>query len=314
MKEISKSCRWCGGSNLTRLAYAAKAPWTTSNSVSQSDFSEFVECLNCGLKYFTESFKSDELDRMYSDYRGKSYLERRQHWEPWYTEKVNKAIGHSSTTLVNRKEHLSNMLTAEIDRNTITSPTRVLDFGGDEGQFIPELISITERAVLEISAVRTITNVQKFSGWDEVPSFKPDFIMMCHVLEHTIDARKLVEEAFYMLPVTGLLYIEVPLDSPPRIPHIFSQHFYSRWTEYIRRGRRRWMICDLLGLLSKRFLGVLIPGSVIKQSEHVNYFSERAILDVCESIGFHFISSSTYLASKDVPILKVNALGIIFKK
>ena len=100
------------------------------------------------------------------------------------------------------------------------SPRRVLDFGGDEGQFIPDIDSIEARAVFEVSSVSSLEGVNRFRDWTQVRGFSPDMIMMCHVLEHVENARELVETAFSVLASGGLTYIEVPLDSPPRPPEL----------------------------------------------------------------------------------------------
>jgi len=73
-------------------------------------------------------------------------------------------------------------------------------------------------------------------------------------------------------------------------------------------------LADLISLLSKRFIGRPVVGSVIKQSEHINYFSGLAIQGVVSELGFSLIAESVYSPSTGVPILDLDAVGLLFKR
>lgn len=306
-------CRWCNKGEVLRKSYGAKARWIVENPRSEV-LTELVECPVCKLVYFTVDFSEVELQRMYDGYRGGAYLKRRHRYEPWYTKRVNQAIGHSPIVLEHRRRHLRSLISDAVDRGVARSPSRVLDVGGDEGQFIPDIESITTKAVLEVSGVRPIEGVGNLGSWREVEAFQPDLIMMCHVLEHTSGARDMVLSSAVALSEGGLLYLEVPLDRPSRLPRVMSHRRYAAYTRCLARHPALFMFADGLSLLSKRILGRPIIGSATKQNEHINFFDEASLSQVLENLGFQKVVESVYKPSSGVPILDVSALGVLYRR
>ena len=251
---------------------------------------------------------------MYSGYRNFEYQQRRAKYEPWYTKKINDAIGHSEDVLNLRREHLEKALSEAFSNHSekFSFPTRVLDVGGDEGQFIPKIKSITEKAVLEVSGVRPVDDAQMLSNWTEVEDFSPDMIMMCHVLEHIENARENVENASRVLKAGGLLYLEIPLDRPVKIGKIFSTPIYRKYTQLLCKIPFLFVVADVINLVSRKMLGHPIPGAVIKQNEHINFFDAATICAVVQTLGFELIHESTYKPTSGVPVLDMNASGTLF--
>ena len=307
-------CRICLASNPVLHSFALKAPWIVGPNSSLGQESALYFCNRCESKFFSAKFSTTEIATMYEGYRDAVYLRRRKKWEPWYTNAVNEAIGHSESTLLARKKHLMELLLNQQKLGIINYPTRVLDFGGDEGQFIPDLPSIRSRAVLEISKAVPRENVLSLADWSEAKAFNPDFIMICHVLEHVDNPRELVQRAAEILPIGGLLYVEVPLDYPPKQSKSFTRSWYLALLKRVRKVRVVWIAADFLGLVSKRFLKIQMPFTVVKQNEHINFFTENSITLLCREFDFEHIASSEYLATVDVPILKTSALGTLFLK
>lgn len=58
----------------------------------------------------------------------------------------------------------------------------LLDYGGDCGQFIPKFLSLSEKFVFDLSDSKAVDGVTKLNS---IEGRKFDFIMCCHVLEHT---------------------------------------------------------------------------------------------------------------------------------
>jgi 2-polyprenyl-3-methyl-5-hydroxy-6-metoxy-1,4-benzoquinol methylase len=314
LQNNEKRCRWCGSATTTVVASAAKARWVVASPKAR-ETSQLVSCFNCGVKFFTEPFSAEEFERMYSGYRDAKYQRRRHKYEPWYSKKINDAIGHSTEVLEVRRLHLEDLLNSAINPDgSKVSLKRVLDVGGDEGQFIPKLESITARAVLEISGIKPVVGVEAINSWGNAGEFKPDFIMICHVLEHLENPLETVENASKILSTGGLLYIEIPLDGPSRIPKLFSSKFYNQYTKFLCRFPLLFICADLVGLVSRKFIGLPIWGSVIKQSEHINFFNEISITQVIEAMGFSQIIDSRYKPSSGVPVLDVSALGVLFRR
>jgi len=306
-------CRWCNSNTTHKIAVGAKARWIVESS-SATEISNLLKCNDCGLVFFSASFSDSELTRMYSGYRSSDYQRRRARYEPWYTKKINDAIGHSVDVLTLRRQHLENLLNNAFEKSSgsIQYPTRVLDVGGDEGQFIPQIDSITEKAVLEVSGVSPVDGAQILNSWDEVSDFSPDMIMMCHILEHVETARENIEQASRVLKPGGLLYIEIPLDRPVNIGRVFSAAAYRKYTKLLCKFPLLFVIADLLSLVSRKFLGRPVLGAVIKQNEHINFFDGSTISCVVETLGFKLIYESVYKPSSGVPVLDVRASGTLF--
>lgn len=296
------------------LAHGAVAPWILLTSPDERGLTELIECEDCGLYFFSRSFTEAELSQLYGNYRGESYFNRRHRWEPWYSSSVNDAIGHSESTIADRRSHLEDFLSDYALRYSVKPPTCVVDFGGDEGQFIPESTSIHKRGVFEVSESRPVTGVAKLADWDEVSEFEPDLMMLCHVLEHTHEAREIVVKAYKALRPGTLIYIEVPLDRPPKPPKTFASGNYQRFTKWAYKRRSRWVCLDFVALVSKRYLKRLLIGAVVKQSEHVQFFDQRSIEHVLNEVGFKNLEFSRYMASGGVPRLRTAALGVLATK
>jgi len=311
--KIHPICRWCKSRNVHKIAVGAKARWIVE-SPSDSEISYLFECCDCGLVYFSASFSDVELTRMYSGYRSSDYQRRRARYEPWYTKKINAAIGHSEAVLTLRRQHLEKVLldAASNHPEKFSSPTRVLDVGGDEGQFIPTIQSITEKAVLEVSGVRPVEEAQVLTSWDQVGGFSPDMIMMCHVLEHIETARDNIENASRALKPGGILYLEIPLDRPVKIGRVFSTSTYRKYTQLLCKAPPLFVLADLFSLLSRKIIGRPMPGAVIKQNEHINFFDDKTIVYVVEKMGFELLHESTYKPTSGVPVLDMNASGTLF--
>jgi SAM-dependent methyltransferase len=311
--DTNPACRWCNSINIQKVAVGAKARWIVE-SPRISEISNLMKCGECGLVYFSASFSDGELTRMYSGYRGPEYQKRRARFEPWYTKKINDAIGHSKDVLILRRHHLEKLLIDAVSDHPekLSSPTRVLDVGGDEGQFIPNIESITEKAVLEVSGVRPVDDARVLTNWNEVDDFSPDMIMMCHVLEHIENARENIENAARALKPGGLLYVEIPLDRPGKIGRIFSTPTQRRYTQLLCKVPPLFVVADLISLVSRKILERPIPCAVIKQNEHINFFDGATIAAVVQTLGFELVHESVYKPTSGVPVLDMSASGTLF--
>jgi len=312
--QLQTSCRWCLSSNVERLAYGVVAPWILRHRCTKDDVTSLMLCLRCGLRFFTREFSESELADIYGEYRKASYLTKRQRWEPWYSKRINDAIGHDSSIVEHRRKHVEQQLEKYLRETSLQSPSVVVDFGGDAGQFIPSLPSIEKRFVMEVSDAQTEAGVMRLQSWEQIKEVKPNLIMMCHVLEHTQDARELVQSAYNSLEPGGVVYIEVPLDCPPSPRRMQSSRFYASYTRFLARSRPLFIPIDLVSLVSRRLLKKALPGGVTKQSEHIQFFDLKAFEEVLKPMGFVKLEATTYLASGSIPRLNTVALGVLASK
>lgn len=307
-------CQWCLSTNVLIRAHAVVAPWILDSERQASNQTSLIECNDCSLLFFSREFSASELSTIYDDYRGESYFVRRHKWEPWYSRSVNDAIGHNPALINHRRQHLENLIATYVKQTNLALPKRVLDFGGDEGQFIPKLDSIQHRYVFEVSNSPMVDGVDRVASWDEVQTLQPDLIMICHVLEHTSEARSILEQAFKSMPANALIYVEVPLDRPMGLSKAMRRRWYRKYLALASRIRWVWIPLDFASLATRRYLKRSIAGTVVKQSEHLQFFDPACLEKVMREIGFRGPIQSIYSPSLGISRLRTEAVGILARK
>ena len=308
-------CHWCLSPSIEVLCGAVIAPWIQgedeSKVASQDRLSEYCRCNGCGLHFFSKSFTESQLEMMYSHYRDEKYQKRRQRFEPWYTKTVNCGIGNSQETIALRKANLLRLVNLAITNGMIALPRSIVDWGGDQGQFIPDFKHAPHKLVYEVSNVAPISGVNRTSSIEGIKAVNPDFIMICHVLEHDHLARETINTISELLPDNGLLYIEVPDD---RISVTPRHHKNVWWQLFLLNHRLLFIALDAYSLFTLRILKKHMPLQILKQSEHVNFFSPDSIVMVMESLGFKLIEESRYSMNEKVSSGVSDAYGVLMKK
>lgn len=89
---------------------------------------------------------------------------------------------------------------------------RVLDYGGDEGQFIPDEFADIDRYVYEIQGNKVIDGVTLLNEKEKISELEWDFIFCNQVLEHLSAPREYFKELVSYMSKGTLLYIEVPME------------------------------------------------------------------------------------------------------
>lgn len=165
--------------------------------------------------------------------------------------------------------------------------------------------------VYEVSNVAPISGVNRTSSIEGIKAVNPDFIMICHVLEHDHSARETVNTISELLPENGLLYIEVPDD---RISVTPKHHKSVWWQFFLLNHRPLFIALDAYSLFTFRILEKRMPFQILKQSEHVNFFSRDSIVVVMESLGFELIEESRYSMNEKVSSGISHAYGVLMKR
>lgn len=164
-------------------------------------------CPRCGMYFSAYRPDDDEMDLLYSGYRNEFYQKQRQHYESWYTPEFNKELYAPKDGGVARKKGISDFLKDSID---ISSCRKVLDFGGDKGQFIPDEFANADRYVYEISGTETVDGVHMITDRSSLGEFDWDLILCNQVMEHLSDVQSYFAGLVECMNANTYLYIEVP--------------------------------------------------------------------------------------------------------
>jgi hypothetical protein len=313
MHRHQNPCKWCGTNDVQLLGYAMKAPWVTRDKPQAKTSLAF--CTKCELVFFTSGWTETQLNAIYDDYRGSNYVARRRRWEPWYTARLNESIGHSPYIENHRRSELAELLHRSLTPEQLNAIQTAVDFGGDEGQFLPDLPALEHKFVYEVSGVRTRQGIAKLETEDEVVNVQPDLVLVCHVIEHLNEPGQFVKHMHSQLKPGTLVYFEVPLDRPPKPPRFFLTAHYKRFVEAAWKVRPLWILLDFVSQVGKAVLNRQLIFSVLKQSEHVSFFDQASLLAGLQDHGYTLIAENEYVI-QDPNLGRrflVRALGVLVR-
>lgn len=168
-----------------------------------------MHCPRCRCYYSLYRPSDAEMDLLYSGYRGQEYLEQRSRYESYYTAEFNRELYAPADGGRERKNRIWDFVRPYIDKDRVRT---VLDFGGDEGQFIPDEFSYADRYVYEISGNKVADGVTLLKTKEELTGFSWDLIFCNMVMEHLSDPRTYFKELAMNMSKHTLLYIEVPVE------------------------------------------------------------------------------------------------------
>jgi hypothetical protein len=180
-----------------------------------------------------------------------------------------------------------------------------LDYGGDEGQFIPKHIPREMSFVLDYSGKSSSSDFTAISDIRDLP--KPvDIVLCCMTLEHVSLPMELMREL--ISSSSGHTYLEVPQDSF-KVSRFHTTMAYKRWLGLLRRSKTLFMGFDFVSGLSRNLLGFIPWFGVIKQSEHINYFSEESIS--CMARSFKLSAKTKVFKGSSVGHMKLGQLSTL---
>jgi SAM-dependent methyltransferase len=304
---MSKECILCG-SKSKRVSFGLVSPWISEISGQEwPQSTTLLNCTNCEFTYFEKRFSNDELFALYSDYRSDDYYRTRKSWEPWYRRKVNDAYADGSAELDERVVFMTSIL----QKANITQCSNVVDVGGDEGQFFPN-IEIQNRYVIELSDKPLRKNVRRIKSLEDLDA-GVDLIVAAHVAEHVNDPVEFFRNLINHLDLGGHLYVEVPLDRPL----VRDFHATRKYDSFLRKSaikkKKLFITLDFMSGVARQF-GLYIPRfGVVKQSEHLNYFNIVSLVLLLQSLGVTTLESKS-LANAKVGGLRMGRLGVLAVK
>jgi len=271
--EQNRECLICGSSSTTVKQavisdFLLERIW--DNKIDKQ--TELIFCSGCGFAFYSLRPTDEEMSRLYSGYRNEQYQEQRQRFESWYTEEVNNCR-EDAEAYESRQEHMRRIILDAVDVSTVRS---VLDYGGDTGLNIPRVFSNAEKYVFDISGVEPEAGVTGIADPDELRKRKYDFIMNTAVLEHVSDPYRLLKNISEVSKDGGLIYLEVPFDSP----------FYKRRLD------------DLQFLFNKKFSKKVIFEQFLRtlrtpyiMHEHLNFFTPRSFEIMVRNAGWEIMDT-----------------------
>ena len=271
-KEQDHECLICGSNNNTvKQAVISDFLLERIWDNEKNRRTELIFCGDCGFAFYSLRPTDEEMSRLYSGYRNEQYQEQRQKFESWYTKEINNCK-EDMEAYESRQGHMKNIIQKNaIDVSAIQS---VLDYGGDTGLNIPLVFDNAEKYVFDISGVKPEPGVTGIADLDELKKKKYDYIMNTAVLEHVSDPYKILTNISEILGNGGLVYLEVPFDSP----------FYKKKSD------------NLQFLFNKKFSKTAIFKQFLRtlknpyiMHEHINFFTPRSFEIMVRNAGWEII-------------------------
>lgn len=165
---------------------------------------EIEICTICSFVQTKIPLPEEGLAKLYADYRSDSYNRERIRYEPEYAS-IASRVGNDDQEVEGRRGGLTAWLTPKLD---VDSDFSMLDYGGADGRFLPELQG--RKYVFDISDIATIAGVERVK--DEASLGVYSYVQIAHVLEHVPFPLALTRKACSYLRPEGYLYVEVPQD------------------------------------------------------------------------------------------------------
>lgn len=304
------TCVVCGSSALEAYP-AVLSPFVAERVGRTPSACCLVECRGCSHRFFDEALDDSEMRRLYSGYRGTEYLRLRSRWEPWYTEEINAAIGTDPAEIASRTRAVGEYLRRWVPAEVLAG--RVLDYGGDCGQFIPSGIGTT-RYLYDISGKPAVEGVVPLSEPSMLKELALDLVLVAHVLEHVVTPEGFlarVQEELGPRNERHWLYVEVPFERPRILKRKANPDRIGRHDRRAAVGRRLpWIARDLYSTAFRVKLNVVPPLGVIKLHEHVSFFSEASLRMLLTRAGYALVDVSVGPISGKAGITRVlRALG-----
>jgi hypothetical protein len=220
---------------------------------SSMNIVDTIICNECSFWSTAKKIDEELLGGLYHDYRSNTYNQDRERFEPGYAKDIAPFLGGQDESVTRVKaldQYLGNLSKSlSLDLGAIKS---VLDWGGADGRFMPNILSESRRYTYEISDAVPVRDVQKLVSLPAASEY--DFIQVAHVLEHVSHPFDFLKKPVSHLASQGLLYLEVPLECNPKT--VF-QDARNRLSFYVHEHINRYTPKSLEGLVSAHGLEIL---------------------------------------------------------
>ena len=273
-------CPICLDETLIHKLRVVISPWIRKLGIRKY-FSTYYYCQECLLGFFNYRYSPKEMSLIYTSYRGDNYLKIRNKWEPWYTKDFNATHDHQSY-INSRKKYLEIFLLNNLKSN----PNILVDYGGDKGQYVPNL-NQKKSYVLDVSEYDSLPGIVKISNLSEIE--KVDLVILSHVLEHVSDPMGMLED---LLEHSKLLYIEVPFGCPQ--PDKTKESTIKFITTLLSSFNQRLWSGKTQASSGKKSLN-----RVLVQSEHINFFTNETFDALASRLSASIICATSSVPTPD---------------
>jgi hypothetical protein len=288
MTYLARVCPCCEGDARTHDAYPALVSPFLATYVLDTDRpspTRLLECDACGFRFFEDRLTAKEAERLYAGYRGDRYFAVRHRHEPWYTRKVNDAIGGDDDVVGVRRKALERFVRDHIDVSKLDD---VLDYGGDRGQVLPAIGQ--RRFVYEISGTEPVSGVTRIGSAPELKDRRFDLVLLSHVLEHCSEPREVLGEVLPLLrSKDSVLYVELPLERHG-LRWLGRKASYRAYLGALRHLGPILTAVDLYSTFFRVRYDTLPPLGFLRMHEHINFFDERSLESLFEKSGLEVVA------------------------
>ena len=290
------NCPACGHPDHKFQSNAFIAPWVLVLAEIPETYSRigYVLCDKCKSGFFDRAYSEKILEALYSAYRGETYFNVRNSWEPTYSRALNDGLSNSPEWMNWRKQAVNRvLLDSEMD---LTKQIIVVDIGGGEGGVIPDF-PLGKKYVLDSNKKISLpADINRLEDIAALETLRPDLIMCCGLLEHLNDPISFVKELVKSSPNSRYFYFEVPRGLPLKRNRFIS----STWLIWIlTKNRSLWnFMVRLDNSLFRKFGIHVLP---IKASEHLNFFTDKGLENLINIAGLNLIKISSFSTNTNLP-------------
>lgn len=271
-------CLVCGSNRIllkpTKISDFLVAKIFGEDEVVKNYNVNLCHCEECSFSFYDRRLTDEESSRLYDGYRGMKYQKIREKYDCWYTEKINNAMNHDSMALKEQQRVIKKM----IKENIPTNIKAALDYGGNQGETLTELIGTDEKYVYDISGVDTKGGVKGIKDYDELYKYNFDFIMCNMTLEHVSYPKEFIKLLYDIGSAETYYYVEVPSENPfkkdkfsviKNLQLLFNPHYNN-----IK------LVKHYLHLKGQPYMPM---------SEHINFWTPKALKTLMLCSGFDVI-------------------------
>lgn len=301
-----EECPCCGSNNLNLLP-AVLAPFLARYAVgSPPARCSLAQCPGCSFRFFDSRLTADEVTKLYSGYRGEEYLRQRQNAEPWYSCRVNDGLANDPNEIQTRNSATEAFLSPHMNGLEVNS---VLDYGGDQGQFIPRTFG-KEKFVFELSAAQPVEGVTRIESEAALEGRRFDLVLLLGVLEHCSEPLSVVKKVRDLMrgPDSHVM-IGVPYEWYG-LKGVGTGWLYSWYLDMLLQSGPLLKLIDFYSTVARVRCHRIPPFGIVKCHEHLNFFNEQSMTALLRRAGMKLVAcSTTQTCSYPARTLSLNVLA-----